>query len=122
MNLKPLLRKLRERARTVQRTGAERWENLCDPTQGCGVACCYHEGEPCEQLDLETKRCRVYANRFGRRRTVTGKEFLCSPMMVWLRHKHPPAMCGYAKVTAIDGKRLPRFRESVDVPMVRGQS
>lgn len=89
----------------------KRWEGLCDPSKGCGVACCYHAESPCEHLDVTTQRCQIYPVRFGLRRTVSGEPFRCAPMKEFLQHRPAPTGCGYQAVTAIDG-----------VPVVRGQA
>lgn len=88
-----------------------RWEGLCDPAKGCGVACCYYEGSPCTELDLETKQCRIYDHRFGLRATMDGKRFRCASMREFLLHKPAPTLCGYRVVQSIEG-----------VPVVRGQT
>lgn len=98
---------------TVVLTSAEateRWEAKCQPALGCGVACCYHEGSPCEALDMTTARCTIYAQRFGRHHTVAGHEFICAPMAIYLQHKPAPPCCGYRNVLTVDG-----------VPVVQGQ-
>lgn len=112
---------MKQAVQTIRKTGATLWESMCTPAGGCGVVCCSHEGEFCDQLDLETKRCRIYATRFGKRNTVTGKEFFCAPMHVALRLKRPPPTCGYAKVTSIQGRPLSHRRESWELPVVAGQ-
>ena len=95
----------------VRERGVKRWERLCDPTKGCGVACCHYEGSPCTELDVETQRCRVYATRFGKRQTVEGKTFKCASMADWLMHKPAPEHCGYSIIRSIEG-----------IPVVRGMA
>jgi len=90
----------------VEMTGNE-WESLCC---GCGI-CCLHrfrEGKSgkirftsvaCRHLDLETCRCRIYANRFRLERDC--KKIL--PETV-LKLKWLPKTCGYR--TVAEGRDL----------------
>ena len=57
-------------------------------------------------------RCKVYADRFALRHTVSGVAFQCVPMTVKLKTDGVPhPKCGYAVVRSIEG-----------VPVVRGMS
>lgn len=83
------------------------WEAIC---RRCG-RCCFEkiefEGEihytdtPCEMLDLETRRCRVYAERVQRRPGCVQ----LTPRLV--RRGLLPADCPY--VAGIAGYRAPRL-------------
>lgn len=94
----------------VRESGADAWEALCEPKGGCGTACCFFNGSPCEHLELfDTKRqagrCRIYDHRFGTHRTVDGQAFHCVPMMNRLQITGlPHPQCGYACVTSMNGK------------------
>ena len=75
------------------------WEARCTH---CGV-CCGALSDLCENLrqtSLGKYFCSVYDRRFGRWRTVSGKEFECIPIREklakgesWLGDEH----CGYKK-------------------------
>lgn len=73
------------------------WESRCTH---CG-ACCGALQDPCENL-LSSEdgkfACRIYDNRFGPHRTVSGLEFDCVPIrwkigVSWLGDER----CGYKK-------------------------
>ena len=89
------------------------WESYCDNRNGCGTACCFYEGSPCENLQWIKKKegigvCSIYERRFGVRKTVDGKEFLCAPMFVRLKEEGiPHPKCGYASVRSIQGEAVP---------------
>ena len=104
----------------TQEQARERWEGYCDPSKGCGVACCHYEGSPCEHLEQETTRCRIYATRFGLRQTVDGRVFRCAPMAEWLTHKPAPERCGYGRVRSIQGTPVSRVENGM--PVVRGMA
>jgi hypothetical protein len=73
------------------------WEARC---HRCG-ACCGALDDPCENLrkDAHNKYyCAVYERRFGKWRTVSGKELTCVPISVKLaRGESWPGdeQCGY---------------------------
>ena len=59
---------------------AEDYENLC---KRCGACCGALESDPCSHLmkfNDDRYGCRVYEERFGMHRTVSGKEFQCVPL------------------------------------------
>lgn len=96
----------------------DRWESLCDPSKGCHAACCYFEGSPCEELDRETLRCRVYITRFGLRQTVDGKPFRCAPMAEKLLVEGVPhVQCGYRVVRSIEHRPV---AINPEVPVIAG--
>lgn len=58
---------------------AQEWDARCSQ---CG-SCCGSLEDPCENLQQRQSgvyACRVYENRFGPRRTLSGKEFVCVPI------------------------------------------
>jgi hypothetical protein len=74
------------------------WEARCTC---CGACCGVAEGDPCEHLAQgENGRylCRIYENRFGLHKTVSGKPFHCVPIRDIL-HKNWPGehQCAYKK-------------------------
>lgn len=73
------------------------WEGMCGR---CG-ACCGLKGDPCVNLfkaDDGKYACRVYENRLGMQRTVSGKEFRCIPIRFILHTSWPgDECCGYKK-------------------------
>ena len=71
-------------------------------------------------LDQATSRCTIYDTRFGKHKTVDGKEFLCAPMRVYLQHKPAPKLCGYARIVRIDGEEV--FAVKHGVPIVPGMA
>ncbi|MDC7232091.1 MAG: hypothetical protein PQJ58_02575 [Spirochaetales bacterium] len=78
----------------------ERWEKIC---HGCGK-CCYEKhflpngtlvidfDKPCPFLDTETKRCRVYVNRFN-----ACKECQKITLLTALFSPALPPDCGYVQ-------------------------
>ncbi|MEW6170225.1 MAG: hypothetical protein AB1472_01490 [Candidatus Omnitrophota bacterium] len=58
----------------------EEYESQC---KRCGACCGVFEDDPCQNLILEEDKkysCKVYDNRFGLQKTMSGKEFLCVPI------------------------------------------
>jgi uncharacterized cysteine cluster protein YcgN (CxxCxxCC family) len=98
-------------------TGSE-WESLCS---GCGI-CCLHrfrEGKSgkirftavaCRHLDLETCRCRIYANRFQFERDCKKISHENILKLKWL-----PKSCGYRSVA--EGRDLGWWH-----PLISGNS
>ena len=75
-------------------------ESLCTR---CGCCCGAFDGDPCEHLFLDSNKkyyCDIYENRFGTRKTVSGKTFQCMPIRdilfesSWADNKH----CAYRKI------------------------
>lgn len=104
-------------ARTLEEKRREsltaEWESYCDNRKGCFTGCCHHEGSPCEELKWTDKAkgigvCKVYFTRFGKHKTVEGKEFNCVPMWQKLLDEGAPLHCGYSVVTSIQGKPVPQ--------------
>jgi len=99
----------------IEMSGSE-WESLCC---GCGI-CCLHrfrEGKSgkirftaiaCRHLDVETCRCRIYANRLQLERDCKK----ISPENV-LKLKWLPKTCGYR--TVAEGRDLPPWH-----PLISG--
>lgn len=58
----------------------QEYENLC---KRCGACCGLLDADPCENLVLDKDKkcfCKVYTNRFGLQKTLSGKYFLCVPI------------------------------------------
>ena len=76
------------------------WEAKC---LRCGACCGVAEGDPCENLEEVSSGkyiCRIYEHRFGLRKTINGKEFLCVPIRKILHETWPgDECCGYKKGT-----------------------
>jgi hypothetical protein len=74
------------------------WEARCTR---CGACCGLYEGDPCEHLTKAQDgrySCSVYANRFGIRKTVSGREFKCVSIREVLHMSWPgDSCCGYKK-------------------------
>ena len=81
-----------------QKRQCDSWENLCTR---CGACCGLAEGDPCEHLtktDHGRYACRIYENRLGLHKTVSGREFLCVPIRQVLDKSWPgDQCCGYKK-------------------------
>jgi hypothetical protein len=79
----------------------QEWEARCSC---CGACCGIAEGDPCEHLAQSENGkylCRIYENRFGLYKTISGKPFRCVPIRDIL-HKNWPGehRCGYKKMGA----------------------
>ncbi|MCK4462697.1 MAG: hypothetical protein KAU58_00105 [Candidatus Omnitrophica bacterium] len=56
------------------------YENTCNR---CGACCGIKDNDPCEHLKRAQDNryfCDIYENRFGLRKTVSGKEIMCVPI------------------------------------------
>lgn len=99
---------------TEQTLTTEEWETLC---QGCG-SCCFEKIEdeqgtifytqtPCRYLDVVTRQCRIYDNRF----TINPECVKLTPQLVptlrWL-----PRDCGYVAQRLPDLPPLPVRRRN----------
>ncbi len=74
------------------------WESKCTR---CGACCGALEGDPCENLLFLPNgkyACKIYENRYGLRKTISGKEFHCVPIRAILSIHWPgDSCCGYKK-------------------------
>lgn len=71
------------------------YESLC---RRCGVCCGSRDNDPCVHLVAQadgTFICGTYTNRFGLRKTVTGKEFTCVMIRDVLKFGVRYDGCGY---------------------------
>jgi uncharacterized cysteine cluster protein YcgN (CxxCxxCC family) len=75
------------------------YEALC---RRCGSCCGIKDGDPCEHLRLTAEGksfCDIYENRFGLRRTRSGREFYCVPIRKILSESWSGSyQCAYKKV------------------------
>lgn len=90
----------RENVRYLEwtRNRQQQWENLCNR---CGTCCGIGENDPCEHLfpkEMDVYECRIYENRFGTHKTISGREFECVPLRSIL-HKNWAGdhLCAYKK-------------------------
>jgi uncharacterized cysteine cluster protein YcgN (CxxCxxCC family) len=88
----------------------EKWETLC---RGCGE-CCFEKIEDdngtifylmtaCRYLDLETRQCRIYENRFIINPGCVKLTPELVPTLRWL-----PRDCGYRAAPPPDAPPMPR--------------
>jgi len=66
----------------------------------CGVCCGATDGHPCVHLKPQADGsylCEVYPDRLGRRRTVDGHEFICSPIQVIIEMTGGYEGCAYVE-------------------------
>lgn len=88
----------------------EKWESLC---HGCG-SCCFEKIEDergtifytlkaCRYLDVETRQCRIYHNRFTINPECIKLTAELVPTLRWL-----PRNCGYVTPAAEDCPPMPR--------------
>lgn len=96
---------------------SQEWENLC---RGCG-SCCFEKIEdergtifytqtPCRYLDVVTRSCRIYANRFAINPECVKLTAELVPTLCWL-----PRDCGYVMtpwpdIPPVPGRRPRRKR------------
>jgi len=67
----------------------EEWEELC---QSCGACCGVFDKDPCEHLrevNIGRYVCRIYENRFGLHKTLSGRSFKCVPIREILHKSWP---------------------------------
>lgn len=92
----------------------DRWEELC---RGCG-SCCFEKIEdergtifytqtPCRYLDVVTRQCRIYENRFVINPECVKLTPELVPTLRWL-----PRDCGYVAPRHADAPNLPSQRRS----------
>jgi len=88
----------------------EEWETLC---RGCGE-CCFEKIEDergtifytmkaCRYLDVDTRQCRIYHNRFTINPECVKLTAELVPTLRWL-----PRDCGYVKPPPADCPPMPR--------------
>jgi len=81
------------------------WESIC---LRCG-ACCGAYDDPCEHLKKDNQGlyyCDIYANRLGKRKTVSGDVFWCVPVKEILHTWWPGChLCSYKKMMAAADKK-----------------
>jgi len=74
------------------------YENLC---KRCGACCGLFEKDPCIYLKEEKEGryfCKVYENRLGIQRSISGREFICVPIRNILHKSWPGSFnCAYKK-------------------------
>jgi len=72
------------------------YESLC---LRCGK-CCGTADDPCVHLEKTNKNlytCRIYANRLGRHKTISGKSFTCAPIKELIKKDALPYDCAYSR-------------------------
>ena len=70
------------------------FEALC---KRCG-ACCGVETDPCANLVKSPDggyTCKIYEDRLGAQKTVSGKNFTCVPINEVINKGMPHSVCGY---------------------------
>jgi uncharacterized cysteine cluster protein YcgN (CxxCxxCC family) len=88
----------------------EEWETLC---RGCG-GCCFEKIEdergtifytqaPCRYLDVVTRQCRIYDNRFAINPECVKLTAELVPTLRWL-----PRDCGYLAAPSLNVPSMPR--------------
>ena len=88
---------------------AEEWETLC---RGCG-SCCFEKIEdergtifytqtPCRYLDVVTRQCRIYDNRFAINPECVKLTAELVPTLRWL-----PRDCGYISPSPVNVLPMP---------------
>ncbi|MCA9408069.1 MAG: hypothetical protein H6755_07005 [Candidatus Omnitrophica bacterium] len=87
-----------KRYQKYQRSQEQIWEAKC---LRCGACCGSMDGDPCEHL-VEDKNnryyCSIYSNRFGPRKTRSGRKFVCVSIRKVLDQSWPgDECCGYKK-------------------------
>jgi hypothetical protein len=78
-----------------------------DSCRRCGACCGLVEGDPCEQLGLDSQGlafCHIYENRFGVRHSRSGRKFLCVPIRDILHQYWPGCVCCAYKKQNFTGK------------------
>jgi uncharacterized cysteine cluster protein YcgN (CxxCxxCC family) len=91
---------------------AEEWETLC---RGCGC-CCFEKIEddrgtifytqtPCRYLDVVTRQCRIYDNRFVINPECVKLTVELVPTLRWL-----PRDCGYVRPAPVNVPPMPGRR------------
>ncbi len=95
---------------TLEQMTPDEWESLCD---GCGLCCLvkvededsgevFNTSVCCRLLDVDTCRCKDYANRFDKAPMCTQLTLNNLAQMDWL-----PETCAYKRLNA--GQALPSW-------------
>ena len=72
-----------------------KFESLC---KRCGKCCGSADNDPCEHLSKDAGGmffCEIYENRFGPKKTVSGKIFTCVPIRDVARDGYLRPGCAY---------------------------
>jgi uncharacterized cysteine cluster protein YcgN (CxxCxxCC family) len=87
-----------QKFQALQLKQLEEWESLCGR---CGNCCGLGEGDPCEHLRCDASGkylCSIYEHRFGLRKSISGREFMCVPIRNILHQSWAgDSCCGYKK-------------------------
>lgn len=73
------------------------YESIC---RRCGACCGAEDGDPCVNLVENgdgTYFCKVYENRFGEQKTISGKIFHCIPIDDVIRNGGGRPNCAYRR-------------------------
>ena len=93
-----------ERYEKYQQGKIVEWESLC---HRCAACCGIVEGDPCENLvksGAGLYSCKIYENRFGEHKTVSGKPLRCVPIREILHKSWPgDSRCGYKLAKRVFG-------------------
>ena len=76
---------------------ADYHESLC---VRCGQCCGSHDPDPCANLGKDEQGrcyCRVYENRLGAQKTVSGKNFSCVLIRDIVQFYPPYSICPYLR-------------------------
>ena len=88
-----------------QKEQFERFEGMC---KHCGECCGSQDGDPCVNLgrDADTGKyyCKIYENRFGPQKTLSGKMFNCVPIRDVINRSLLKPNCAYSKKTSYKEK------------------
>lgn len=71
-----------------------------DRCRRCGLCCGAEDGDPCINLvkNIDGKySCKVYENRIGQQKTLSGKVFSCVPMKQVIMYSGTRPGCAYSK-------------------------
>jgi len=84
-----------------QKEEFRRFEDIC---KRCGECCGSQDGDPCLNLakDEATGKyyCKVYENRLGPQRTVSGRVFNCVSISDVMKQGHLRPNCAYNTITS----------------------
>ncbi len=80
-----------------QKYKQEAYEAMCTR---CGTCCGALNGDPCVNLAADSNNkyyCKIYENRLGKQKTLSGKEFHCIPIRLLRGSGTKFANCPYFK-------------------------